>query len=125
MLQLNFCRNFTFISLTSFIAVAYIVIFSIEVVTGLNRKGGFLEISWERLVEMGGNYGPKVAKGELYRLVTASFLHVDFAQITASVFSTFVLVSMVEYTFGPLRTLAIYLICGVSGNLTSLIGRSA
>ena len=34
-------------------------------------------------------------------------------------FTTFIFVSRVEYTFGPLRTLAIYLLSGIGGNIFS------
>ncbi len=69
---------------------------------------------------MGGNYGPDVAKGEVYRLIAAIFLHINFIHIIANILSTFILVTRVEYTFGPIKTLIIYLLSGIGGNIFSL-----
>lgn len=72
------------------------------------------------LRRLGGNYGPDVAAGQVYRLVSAIFLHVNFIHIVGNMFSTFILVTRVEHTFGPARTLLVYLLCGIGGNIFSL-----
>lgn len=74
----------------------------------------------DTLRKLGGNFGPDVAAGEIYRLISAIFLHVNFLHVIGNMFSTFILVTRVEYTFGPLRTLLIYLLCGIGGNIFSL-----
>jgi rhomboid protease GluP len=39
--------------------------------------------------------------------------------LVGNFFTTFIFVSRVEYTFGPLRTLIIYLLSGIGGNIFS------
>jgi rhomboid protease GluP len=52
--------------------------------------------------------------------VSAIFLHVNFMHVIGNMFSTFILLTRVEYTFGPPRTLLLYLLCGIGGNIFSL-----
>jgi rhomboid protease GluP len=120
MLVNTFCPTFACLSITIFVILADFALFVTEVSLGLNKQGSFLEVEVDTLKRLGGNYGPGVASGEVYRLVSAIFLHVNFIHVIGNMFSTFILLTRVEHTFGPLRTLIIYLLCGIGGNIFSL-----
>lgn len=120
MLVSTFCPTFNFLSVTIFLIIVDIAMFIAELAVGLNKEGSFLEASNDSLLKLGGNYAPKVADGQVYRLVSAIFLHVNFLHIIGNLFSTFILVTRIEYTFGPIKILLIYLLCGIGGNIFSL-----
>jgi rhomboid protease GluP len=73
------------------------------------------------LIKYGGNYKPDVLNGEVYRLVSAMFLHVHFMHIFGNLITTFMFLSRIEHTFGFVRTLVIYLVSGICGNIFSLV----
>ena len=56
----------------------------------------------------------------MYRLLSAIFVHLDFIHYIGNTFATFVLVSRVEYTFGVVRTLIMFILSGIGGNIFSL-----
>jgi rhomboid protease GluP len=120
MLMSTFCPTFNCISVTIFLILADTALFIAELAIGLNKNGSLLEVETNTIRHLGGNFGPDVANGQIYRLVSAIFLHVNFIHVVGNMFSTFILVTRVEYTFGPLKTLIVYLLCGIGGNIFSL-----
>lgn len=56
----------------------------------------------------------------MYRLIVAAFLHVNFLHLLGNMFAAFILLTRVEYTFGPLLTFIMYIICAIGGNIFSL-----
>ena len=68
------------------------------------------------------NYYPYVVKhGEIYRLVTSMFLHVNFLHIAFNMYALYLLGREAESFFGKWRFLLIYLISGISGSLLSIL----
>lgn len=49
------------------------------------------------------------------------FLHIYFMHIFGNLITTFMFLSRIEYTFGWVKTLIIYLVCGISGNIFSVL----
>lgn len=62
-----------------------------------------------------------VYRGEVYRLITAIFLHVHFLHLAVNVLATFILVSRVEQTYKAPYTILIYLLSGIAGNIFSVV----
>ena len=44
----------------------------------------------------------------------------DFIHILGNVFAAFILLTRIEYSFGPPLTFIIYIICAIGGNIFSL-----
>jgi membrane associated rhomboid family serine protease len=76
----------------------------------LTGRGGF--------IVDGGLYGPSVADGEWYRLVTSGFLHAGLVHLGLNMYLLYVLGSSVEPSIGRARFVAVYftsLLCGSLG----------
>jgi membrane associated rhomboid family serine protease len=58
-----------------------------------------------------------VADGEYYRLFTAMFVHYGLLHIALNMWALWVLGRPLEAMFGPWRFLAVYLVCGLGGNV--------
>ena len=63
--------------------------------------------------------------GEAWRLLSAIFVHLTLLHYLGNVFATFFLVTRVEYTYGTARTLLIFLVSGIGGNIFVLAVDSA
>lgn len=81
--------------------------------TPLHRWGAV--IGYASYVDGGPAHG--VAAGEYYRLFTAMFLHYGLLHIALNMWALWVLGRQLEYALGPVRFLALYLLCGFGGNV--------
>ena len=72
------------------------------------------------IVEAGALSRPEVTSGEVWRLVTATFLHGGFDHLLGNCMILYVLGMACEHAFGTARTIAIYVVAGLSGSLLSL-----
>jgi membrane associated rhomboid family serine protease len=68
-----------------------------------------------------GLYGPSVANGEVYRLVTAGFLHAGFFHLFVNMFSLWILGNLVEPAVGRVRYLLIYFVALLAGSFGALL----
>lgn len=73
------------------------------------------------MLKLGANYSPKVKSGEVWRLIAAQFLHINFLHLFGNSITLLIFVSRVEYTFGWWKTLIIYIISGIGGNIFSCL----
>ena len=81
---------------------------------GINSPGGSLFAKWAL-------YGPAVANGDWWRLLTAAFLHGSILHIGFNMFVLYVVGSAVESFMGPMRYLALYLVSGLAGSAGALV----
>lgn len=89
---------------------------------GLDKgSNNLLQVKAQTLIDYGGNFQPYVLDGQVYRLISAMFLHVYFMHIFGNLITTFMFLSRIEYTFGWVKTLIIYLVCGICGNIFSVL----
>lgn len=58
-----------------------------------------------------------VSDGEFYRLFTAMFMHYGLLHLAFNMYALWVLGRPLEAMFGPLRFAAIYVVCGIGGNV--------
>ena len=123
MLMFTFCPSWEWISLTMLLIVAITAMFVAECIYGIsanNTEATLLQISRATLIKFGAILGPLVHSGQVYRLLSAMFVHLDFMHYIGNIFATFILVSRIEYTFGVFRTLIMFIISGIGGNIFTL-----
>jgi membrane associated rhomboid family serine protease len=68
-----------------------------------------------------GLYGPSVANGELYRLVTAGFLHGGLLHLGFNMYILWFLGNLLEPTLGPVRFGALYFASLLAGAFGALL----
>src|SRR5579884_3440141 len=85
---------------------------------GFNSPGGSLYIRWLL-------YGPLVAHGGWYRLVTAMFLHGFFLHIALNMVALWVIGRLVEGYLGPVRFVLLYFVAGLAGSAGALVATPA
>jgi len=81
---------------------------------GINNPGGSLYIKWIL-------YGPSVANGDWWRLITSTFLHANIIHIAFNMYFLWFVGSAVESALGRGRFLAIYLVSGLAGSAGALV----
>jgi membrane associated rhomboid family serine protease len=94
-----------------------VVAYLAEIATG---SGGFSRASGS-IVEDFGLFGPSVADGEWYRLLTSGFLHVNLIHIGFNMFALFVLGRLLEPAIGTPRFVALYFASLFAGSLGALV----
>ena len=79
------------------------------------------DISGQTLVLFGSKYYPAINAGQLWRLVTAGFLHAGLLHIAMNSWAMFDLGANVEEGFGTSRMIVIYFVATVAGFWLSYI----
>ncbi len=69
----------------------------------------------------GALFGPFVADGEWYRLITSGFLHAGFIHLAFNMFVLYVLGTLLEPSIGTARFVAIYFVSLLAGSLGALL----
>ncbi len=82
--------------------------------SGINSPGGSLFDKWLL-------FGPAVAHGDWWRLLTACFLHAGIWHIAVNMYALWWLGSVVESAIGPLRFTLLYLGSGLAGSAGALL----
>lgn len=73
----------------------------------------------EVLIDFGAMFGPLIADGQYWRLLTAMFLHVGPMHLVVNGFGLFIFGRVVERAYGHLRFLTIYILAGLFGSIAS------
>jgi membrane associated rhomboid family serine protease len=81
---------------------------------GLNNPGGKLFYKWAL-------YGPAVANGDWWRLITSAFLHGGMIHIAFNMLALWWLGAPVEIALGRIRYIGLYLVSGLAGSAGALI----
>jgi membrane associated rhomboid family serine protease len=66
-----------------------------------------------------------VANGEIYRLLTAGFLHADITHLLFNMLSLYILGQLLEPQFGQVRFVLIFLVSVLAGSLAIIVTDSA
>jgi membrane associated rhomboid family serine protease len=102
----------------TFILIALnVAVYLAEVVSG---TGGF-NISGSSLVGEFALYGPSVAEGEWYRLITSGFLHASLWHIGGNMLLLFFLGRILEPGIGTPRFVALYFVSLLAGSFGALL----
>jgi membrane associated rhomboid family serine protease len=93
-----------------------VLVYLITVAQGasINSPGGSLFEKWAL-------FGPAVANGDWWRLLTAAFLHGSILHIGLNMFVLYLVGGAVESFMGPGRYLALYLVSGLAGSAGALV----
>jgi membrane associated rhomboid family serine protease len=73
---------------------------------------------------LGANFAldaPDVANGEVYRLLTAGFLHAGFFHLLVNMYALYILGSLLEPAIGRVRFLVIYFVSLLAGSFGALL----
>jgi membrane associated rhomboid family serine protease len=81
---------------------------------GINDPGGSLYVKWVL-------FGPSVANGDWWRLITSTFLHANIVHIGFNMYFLWIVGSAVESFLGRGRFLAVYLVSGLAGSAGALV----
>src|ERR687888_472709 len=81
---------------------------------GLNSPGGSLFAKWEL-------FGPAVANGDWWRLITAAFLHANLIHIGFNMYFLWFAGAPVEAALGRGRFLLVYFVSGLAGSAGALL----
>ncbi len=98
---------------TLVLIVAILLAFAVLEVSGDSR-------SLLTLLEFGANHAPLISDGEAYRLLTAVLLHSGWLHLIFNVGALWMLGRWVEPELGPARTLFVFFLSGLLGNVASL-----
>ncbi|MBI2965452.1 MAG: rhomboid family intramembrane serine protease [Chloroflexi bacterium] len=71
------------------------------------------------LLRFGAKYGPAIADGEYWRLLTAVFIHIGVFHLVANTIGLLIFGGMVERAYGMRAFIVIYVFAGVFGNVAS------
>ncbi len=85
----------------------------------LQVAGQFL-FGQDLVTALGVKYGPYVAEGQLWRLVTPIFLHGSILHIGFNMYALYAIGPALERFWGRARFLVLYFLAGIAGNLCSL-----
>src|SRR5581483_9577951 len=81
---------------------------------GINNPGGSLYAKWAL-------YGPAVAQGDWWRLITSAFLHASLIHIAFNMLALLWFGDPVERYLGHWRFLLVYAVSGLAGSAGALI----
>lgn len=73
------------------------------------------------LIRFGAKYNPMIASGQYYRLLTPTFLHSDLTHLLFNMYALNILGKNIEFIYGKLKFIIIYLVAGIFGTLGSFI----
>lgn len=99
---------------TLLLMAACVVVFGFEIGTGALTVPG-------RLTEMGTLSAPLVLKGEVWRLLSAPFLHASPEHIIGNMVIMFILGMACEHAFGSFQLVFMYVAAAVGGTCASLL----
>ncbi len=75
----------------------------------------------DTLLLFGANYGPLVQLGQIYRLVTCSFLHIGIIHLVFNMYTLYIIGSQIERFMGKAKYILIYFISTITASLLSII----
>ncbi len=76
--------------------------------------------NWETLVINFGIYRDLIREGEIYRLLTGTFIHVDLIHLLCNCYALYMIGNMVEGYYGRKKYIIIYLVSALAGSLLSI-----
>ncbi|OMJ75631.1 hypothetical protein SteCoe_25188 [Stentor coeruleus] len=118
MLKTLICPYFIKKSFSSAICLFNILIFIICLLYG-STPGKFLSPSQETLILFGANSNSKLEEHEVWRWLTAVFLHSDIKHITFNTITFLMIGTRVEFGTGMKNTILVYFISAIGGNVIS------
>jgi len=88
---------------------------------GSMSSGGGFTSGGGRVIENGGLFGPLIAEGEYWRLVTSGFLHAGILHVAFNMYILYFLGQLLEPALGRLRFGALYFSSLLAGSCGALL----
>lgn len=104
--------------LTIVIAVINIIVFALMYIIGNGSENK------ATLLKFGANMGMLTKNGDYYRLITCAFLHIGVIHLLCNLYSLYIIGQNIEYFFGKLKFVLIYLFSAITASLFVLIFQS-
>jgi membrane associated rhomboid family serine protease/Flp pilus assembly protein TadD len=99
---------------------------NVAVFIGMLLSGASLmSPSGATLLAWGANYGPYTLTGDWWRLLTSCFVHIGIIHIGFNMWCLWSLGGMAERLYGRFTFACVYLLCGISGSLGSVLWHHA
>ena len=96
-----------------YVTIGLLVILGLVYLYGLITNGDVLIFNY-------GIYRDYIRDGEIYRLLTGAFIHIDIVHLLCNCYALFTIGSMVEGYYGRKKYIIIYLISALTGSLLSI-----
>lgn len=103
--------------ITNIIIAICIIVFAATILSG----GNILGIDGLILYLFGANVKEAVVAGEIYRLISAAFLHASIFHLLFNLYALYIIGNQLENYIGKFKFLMVYLISAISGSLMSCI----
>jgi rhomboid protease GluP len=101
------------------IFVANVAMFGVEMARGADLMWGPRP---DKMMQLGGNFGPITLDGEQWRLFTSMFLHYGIIHLAANmVMGLYQVGRGTEQAFGHVRFAVLYVVAGLGGSLASAV----
>lgn len=101
------------------IFVANVAMFAVEMARGADLMWGPRP---DKMMQLGGNFGPITLDGEQWRLFTSMFLHYGIIHLAANMLLGLYQVGRgTEQAFGHVRFAVLYVVAGLGGSLASAV----
>jgi membrane associated rhomboid family serine protease len=115
------CPALHLFSVSTVIFIAIWIMYIVCLAQGIDTSHNeVLQVSIDVLINMGGALGTLIIKGEVYRLITASFLHSSLFHIVLNSISLLFLLPRFEKIY-PLRSILILICASISGFMLSVL----
>jgi membrane associated rhomboid family serine protease len=96
-----------------------VVVFLAELVSGVSLLGN--SFGGSKIILHGALYGPFVAGGDYWRLVTSGFLHFNLWHIAFNMYALYILGTMLEPAIGHVKFALIYFVALLAGSFGALV----
>lgn len=113
------CPTITWKYFVVLLSIFEIVYFIVELAFTDSLTGSFLSPSVSALLELGAKYPYKIAKGYVWLLVTALFLHANFMHIFMNLICLLMWGTGMEKTLGFAKMATLFFVSGIGGNIFS------
>ena len=104
--------------LTNLLLGLNIILFILSLILS-NTLGGNLNYA---LLFMGADYTPFVLNGEVWRMITSSFLQGGILHLFLNMYALLIVAGFIEKFFGRRKLLTIYVFSALFGSIASLLG---
>lgn len=103
--------------ITNLLISICVFIFALMIVKGANPLG----INGLLLYLFGANVKEAVVGGEIFRLITSTFLHASLLHLLFNMYALYIIGNQLESYIGKIKFLVVYLVSAISGSLMSCV----
>lgn len=118
-LKIYCCPTITWRYFVVWLSIFDIIYFIVELLMTDNIEGSFLSPSTSAMLTLGAKYPYKIAKGYVWLLVTALFLHANFTHILFNLICLLLWGTGMEKTLGFVKMALLFFVSGIGGNIFS------